>query len=98
MMAKRPWHYDAVDVLRHPLWVTAADRTGRVVWYEAVDPVIEPRRALANQLSRWANEGWHLETFNSKDTHFYCFKETERRYVGLTTTDPSKHRQITKQL
>jgi len=97
-MAKRPWYHNAVAALRHPLWVAVTDRVGTIVWYEAVDPAIEPRRALANQLARWANDGWHLENFSSQDTHFYCHQDSERRFVGLTTNDPTKPRQITEQL
>lgn len=97
-MAKKPWNYDAIAMLRRPYWATVQDRTGSILKFEQIDPAMEPRHALVNLLHHWANDGWQLENFNSRDTHFYCSKGNERRFVGLIDSDPKLRQQITVQL
>jgi hypothetical protein len=88
-MARRGYFDWAAQTHIHPHWVVVADMTGKRLEHRKLETGTDLIRVLIDNLARWSNDGWNVETFSSNSNGFFCHRDSERRSVSIMPTDPT---------
>ena len=89
-MTPRRALFDVLQSRDRPSWLVVRNMTGAILDSEEIPAGADLTRRFAVELLQWLDAGWQVGEFSSTAGTFFCTRGSERRMVGIQSTEPGR--------
>jgi hypothetical protein len=89
-MTPRRALFDPLQRRDQSTWLVVRNMTGAILDSQEIPAGRDLKRRFAVAMIEWMDAGWELGEFSSTGGTFFCAKGSERRMVGIQSSEPGQ--------
>jgi hypothetical protein len=82
--------FDPLQSIDKPSWLIVRNMTGAIIESQEIPAGTDLKRLFVATMLEWLDAGWRLGEFSSTAGTFFCARGSERRMVGIHSTEPGQ--------